>query len=793
MVDLCQQVAAELQIRGSDPNTRQEFKGRFVSAINDGSLMVALHKVNPSSRVLISTNLTEATASPQANILGSDSSDNDLGVGAIIGITFGSLIAVGAVLSVLVSRSRRGTRRNDDDKYVYRVAQTDNNDLLLPMGSDSRQVYGPQLENLIPLNSYGLAEEGSTVSSSIYINQQSKKVLKGPESSQDGGMYIDTPAISGPARYVPETEYDYETNVDRAATAFGAAEATNAFDKVSDLYQTPTNDGKDSGNVSESYEFDSESKSSSEGNPDSDSNSDNDDEIVEPGPTIRNSPHSYTPKDTVQQDIQFTPQSDDRSFGVITTGLGLSSASVTGVTHSIREMTDEDNSSSNFVDSMASEYSSDSIEESDNKVLGPTDPHRFRVHSGFSSVDQSKVSTIDSIDNDGTFPTTPLQGQTPQESHVGQISTQAINEAFAIAAARQDSDDDSTSSGSYETASDNSVSDSDSESDSDSDSDSGDMEMSSDCEKGAFPEHRWPSSALPSTSNEPDSSIDYSKSVSDDTLSTSLASQSYTQIVASSAISANAEDLRCLPLPRSEPESKLEKWMESPAIGDLKNGSGMIAGVTALGAAKNSAGVGLNDDASGGSSYSSAEASSYSDYSENVKTLKAKEIDEPFKTLHSTKPSVNHPGTDTFSDVKNIHSLGQPPRQISSQASPDSYLRKDGEMIVAVEGVAGVGGGVGIVSHRKYDGETDTSEVESMDSVDESVDDVSLDEDDEIMLARATTPTTGLDQLNNGYPLSSCFAGSIAVSESEGDIELSDNSSVHKSDFSDTRDRKSVV
>ena len=137
MVDLCQQVAAELQIRGSDPNTRQEFKGRFVSAINDGSLMVALHKVNPSSRVLISTNLTEATASPQANILGSDSSDNDLGVGAIIGITFGSLIAVGAVLSVLVSRSRRGTRRNDDDKYVYRVAQTDNNDLLLPMGSDS--------------------------------------------------------------------------------------------------------------------------------------------------------------------------------------------------------------------------------------------------------------------------------------------------------------------------------------------------------------------------------------------------------------------------------------------------------------------------------------------------------------------------------------------------------------------------------------------------------------------------------------------------------------------------------
>ena len=295
--------------------------------------------------------------------------------------------------------------------------------------------------------------------------------------------------------------------------------------------------------MSENNDFDSDNKSYSEGNPDSDSDfdDDDDDEIVSPDPTIRILPHSYSPEKTVQQDIHFNPQPDDRGFGVMAAGLGQSTASMTGVTHSIREMTDEDNSSSDNVDSTESEYSTDSMEESDTEIGRPTDPPRFRVSSGFSGVDQSKASTIDSIDNDGTFLTTPLQSQIPQQSRAGQSSTQANDEAFVVAAPQQDSDNESTSSGSYETASEDCIS--------DSDSDSEDMEMRSDYERGAFPELHWPSSAPLSRSHEPDSSIDFSKSVSDDTLSTSLASQSYTQIVASSAISANAADLRSLPRP----------------------------------------------------------------------------------------------------------------------------------------------------------------------------------------------------------------------------------------------------
>ena len=135
-----------------------------------------------------------------------------------------------------------------------------------------------------------------------------------------------------------------------------------------------------------------------------------------------------------------------------------------------------------------------------------------------------------------------------------------------------------------------------------------------------------------------------------------------------------------------------------------------------MGVATNYAGVGSNDT-SGGSSYTSAEDSSHSNYTDDVKTLNTKEIDEQLTAINSTKLSVNHPGTEIFSEFKNIRSLSQSPHQTSSQSSPD-----------------------GVATSQEHDDETDTSELEALDSVDESVDDVSLDEDDEIMLARATTP-----------------------------------------------------
>jgi len=268
--DLCQQVLAELQTRGLDPNIRRNLEGRFVTAIDDGSLMTALLQVNPSSRLLILTGETLLPAATQAPTeLEPFSSSDDLGAGAIVGITFGTLVVFGAVLSIFVRRRGRVRGNDHDGKYVCRVAQGESGDLLLPMGDASHQGYEQQSQNVQGFDSYGRPDEGSA--GSVYIHQGTQLEIRKQKRA--------TTDFKGSAKYVAGSEIDYETNFNRAAATIGATGAAVGSGGTVATYRKPLHDE----NYYGSSDDESHSTRSAQESDATDSASENGNEIISHG------------------------------------------------------------------------------------------------------------------------------------------------------------------------------------------------------------------------------------------------------------------------------------------------------------------------------------------------------------------------------------------------------------------------------------------------------------------------------------------------------------------------------